>query len=158
MIKFLMSVLICVLFSSSLYANDTNGSGNSSKISGESLNSNAGFLLFAPVLVSVTSVYSVVGSVKVLGDISGSMVVKRVDKGVKKTTVYGDSTELKTNKLMEVKFEVDNKTAVRADFKVGGAVKIHKTTMGALVSYEGKSLGFAPGTYENNNLKSEIIN
>lgn len=125
-------------------------------LSGESLKeSGPASLLFLPVMASFVGVSVVADSLAILSEIGSSISVHRVEKTTTQTIVYGNTTNIKTNKPVDVKFNVNNTVAEQVNIQPGHDVNLKKTPMGTLVTYEGKTLGFAAGTDNKNNLKSE---
>lgn len=156
--KKIITAMIAVMSLSQLsYATTLSQStGSGLHLSGESLKESCPVsLLFLPVMASFIGASVLTDSLAILSEIGNSISVTRVEKTTTQTVVYGKATNIKNNQPTDVKFNVDNAVAEKANIQPGHDVKLKKTPMGTLVTYEDKTLGFAAGTDNKNNLKSE---
>lgn len=129
-----------------------------SELSGESLLLSGPFsIVFVPVMASGITASAVSDSLILLGSIGDAISIKKVDRQEKTTVVYGTATEKTTQKPVDVKFAMPNKVADKANIQSGKDIKLQKTPMGTLVTYDNQSLGFAAGTEQKNNMKSVQI-
>lgn len=149
-------ILTVSLSQNALALTPSQSTGSGLILSGESLKeSGPASLLFLPVMASFVGVSVVADSLAILSEIGSSISVSKVEKTNTQTIVYGKTTNIKTNQPVDVKFNVNNAVAEKANIQPGHDVNLKKTPMGTLVTYEDKTLGFAAGTDNKNNLKSE---
>lgn len=156
-----MSLLVTSLLSVGLLSNSMAGlsrsSSEGSELSGESVLLSGPFsIVFLPIIASGLTASVVSDSLVFLGTIGDAISINKLEKKEKTTVVYGTATKKSNNEKCELKFEVPNTVADKANLKAGNDIKLQKTPMGTLVTYDNKSLGFAAGT-ENNNMKSVPI-
>lgn len=159
--KIISSLLVTSLLSVGLLSNSMAGmsqnTNDGSTLSGESvLLSGPASIVFVPIMASVVTASVVSDSLVFLGTIGDAISIHKVEKKEKTTVVYGTATQKPKNEKVDLKFEVPNKVADKANLQAGNDIKLQKTPMGTLVTYDNKSLGFAAGT-ENNNMKSVPI-
>ena len=159
--KIIQSLIVVGIMSSLSSVSMAGLSGNTglgSELSGESvLLSGPLSIVFVPMVVSGIGVSVVADSLVFLGTIGDAISVNKVERKEKTTVIYGTATQNTTHKKVDVKFEVPTKVADKANIQAGNDVKLQKTPMGTLVTYDNKSLGFAAGTEANNNMKSVPI-
>lgn len=157
--KTITSILVAGLLTTSLVSTSFAGLSENTKmgseLSGESVLLSGPFsIVFVPVMASFIAGSAVSDSLVLLGNIGDAISVKKVERQEKTTVVYGTATQKVDKKPVDVKFDVPNKVADKANIQAGNDIKLQKTPMGTLVTYDNKSLGFAAGTETNNNMKS----
>lgn len=146
--------LISASVVSTSFAGLSEGTKMGSELSGDSVLLSGPFsIVFVPVMASAIAGSAVSDSLVLLGNIGDAISVKKVERQEKTTVVYGTATQKNNQQKVDVKFDVPNKVADKANLQPGKDVQLQKTPMGTLVTYDNKSLGFAAGT-ENNNMKS----
>lgn len=159
--KNIQSLFVVGLLSGIMSVSMAGLSGNTragSELSGESvLLSGPLSIVFVPIVASGVGVSVVADSLVFLGTIGDAISVNKVERNEKTTVLYGTATQTTTKKKVDVKFDVPTKVADKANIQAGNDIKLQKTPMGTLVTYDNKSLGFAAGTENNSNMKSVPI-
>lgn len=159
--KIISALLVAGLLSGSILSTSMAGLSENTKAGSElsgasALLSGPLSIVFMPIMASELTASAVSDSLIFLGTIGEAISVHKIERKETTTVVYGTAVQKTTQQKVDIKFNVPNKVADKAKIQPGNDIKLQKTPMGTLVTYDNQSLGFAAGT-ENNNMKSVPI-
>lgn len=160
--KIISSLLVAGFLSSSFLSTSMAGLSENTK-SGSELSGTSVLLsgplsiVFMPIMASGLTASAVSDSLIFLGTIGNAISINKVERKDTTTVVYGTAVQKITQQKVDIKFDVPNKIADKAKMQPNNDIKLQKTPMGTLITYDNKSLGFAAGTENNNNMKSTPV-